>query len=85
MVVRFGHKRSHNERKIVTSKAGRAVKRRFIGHAADCTIYASLVNGTPLDGICTCGYGWQCVRRDDWGKMFSAEWLEANKSTKTKG
>jgi len=50
------------------------------GHAGDCTIYASLINGTPLDGICTCGYGWECVRHDDWDKMFSAEWLEANKS-----
>lgn len=50
------------------------------GHAGDCTIYASLVNMTPLDGICTCGYGWECVRRGDWDKMFSEEWLEANKS-----
>lgn len=26
-------------------------------HAGDCTIYASLSNGSPTDGICTCGYG----------------------------
>ena len=48
-------------------------------HAGDCTIYAALINGTPLDGICTCGYGLECVRRGDWDKMFSTEWLEANK------
>lgn len=23
----------------------------------DCSIYSSLVNGRPEDGICTCGYG----------------------------
>ena len=50
------------------------------GHAGDCTIYASLINGTPLDGICTCGYGWRCVRRSDWDNMFSVEWLKANKT-----
>jgi hypothetical protein len=48
-------------------------------HAGDCTIYAALINGTPLDGICTCGYGLECVRRGDWDKMFSIEWLEFNK------
>lgn len=48
-------------------------------HAGDCTIYAALINGTPLDGICTCGYGWECVRRSDWSKMFSKEWIEAHK------
>ena len=47
-------------------------------HDGDCTIYGSLINGTPLDGICTCGYGWECVRDGDWSKMFSQEWLEAH-------
>jgi len=49
-------------------------------HAGDCTIYASLVNGTPLDGICTCGYGWERIRHDDWTCMFSQEWLKAHNS-----
>lgn len=26
-------------------------------HSGDCTIYASLINKQPSDGICTCGYG----------------------------
>lgn len=52
---------------------------KFLDHAGDCTIYAALINGTPLDGICTCGYGLECVRRCDWDKMFSEEWLEHNK------
>lgn len=25
-------------------------------HAGDCTIYAAMMNGSPEDGICTCGY-----------------------------
>lgn len=25
-------------------------------HAGDCTIYSSLCNQRPTDGICTCGY-----------------------------
>lgn len=56
-----------------------SLQRVVRAHAGDCTIYAALINGTPLDGICTCGYGWECVRHSDWDKMFSAEWLEANK------
>ena len=47
-------------------------------HAGDCTIYRALMNNTPLDGICTCGYGWECVRCGDWNKMFSIEWIEVN-------
>ena len=47
------------------------------GHAGDCTIYASLCNGNAYDGICTCGYGWQVVRKDgDESEMFSKERTE---------
>jgi hypothetical protein len=44
-------------------------------HEFDCTIYRSLINGTPLDGICTCGYGWSLVRKGegDWSEMYSDE------------
>lgn len=42
-------------------------------HAGDCTIYALLQSGTPIDGICTCGYGWSLVRLGDWSKMYSQE------------
>ena len=43
-------------------------------HDGDCTIYASIIEGKHIeytDGICTCGYGWECVRHGDWSKMFS--------------
>ena len=33
-------------------------------HDGDCTIYSSLCNGRPEDGICTCGYG-NCRYRSD--------------------
>lgn len=33
-------------------------------HDGDCTIYASLVNGNPNDGICTCGYAHDCAAGD---------------------
>lgn len=33
-------------------------------HDGDCTIYASLCNGEPWDGICTCGGGARRARRD---------------------
>lgn len=42
-------------------------------HAGDCTIYRSVANGRPADGICTCGYGWTLVRQGDWSEMYSAE------------
>ena len=45
-------------------------------HAGDCTIYASLSNSRPIDGICTCGYGWRRVRVGDWSEMYSKERLE---------
>lgn len=63
------------ESKVINFK--RQVRRQ---HDGDCTIYSSLVNGSALDGICTCGYGWECVRHGDWEKMFSDEWLEARKN-----
>lgn len=28
-------------------------------HSGDCSIYSALINGSPTDGICTCGYGAQ--------------------------
>lgn len=45
------------------------------GHAGDCTIYAALINGSPTDGICTCGYGWSIVSKGDgdWSEMYSEE------------
>lgn len=47
---------------------------QLTSHLGDCTIYRSLINQTPSDGICTCGYGWSLVRRDaDWSQMYSAE------------
>ncbi len=42
-------------------------------HAGDCTIYRAMINQNPTDGICTCGYGWEQVRKGDWSKMFSEE------------
>lgn len=44
-------------------------------HAGDCTIYASVINQMPFDGICTCGYGWHLVRETggDWKEMRSEE------------
>jgi hypothetical protein len=43
-------------------------------HDGDCTFYSSLVNGRVEDGICTCGYGRQVLRRDnDDGEMYSPE------------
>jgi len=45
-------------------------------HDGDCTIYASLINGNPEDGICTCGYGHQLKRRGDYSEMYSKERLE---------
>ena len=45
-------------------------------HDGDCTIYALLMNGNPENGICTCGYGWEQVRKGDWSQMYSKELLE---------
>lgn len=47
-------------------------------HAGDCTIYRALINGRPVDGVCTCGYGWSIVRKGegDWSEMYSAELKE---------
>lgn len=46
-------------------------------HAGDCTIYSALINGTPMDGICTCGYGRECERRGDFSQKISNERLQA--------
>lgn len=50
-------------------------------HDGDCTIYASLNNGRPYDGICTCGFGWQQIRKGDYSQIYSKEReaAEANK------
>lgn len=42
-------------------------------HSGDCTIYASMCNGEPTDGICTCGYGLRKVREGDWSQVYSKE------------
>lgn len=42
-------------------------------HSGDCTIYASMCNGEPTDGICTCGYGLRKVRQGDWSQVYSKE------------
>ena len=42
-------------------------------HAGDCTIFAALMNGSPEDGICTCGYGRERVRHGDRSEMYSEE------------
>lgn len=36
----------------------KAARPRVTRHDGDCTWYASLTNGSSMDGICTCGYGW---------------------------
>jgi hypothetical protein len=48
-------------------------KYSFKNHSGDCTIYSSLINGRPFDGICTCGYGWEQVRKGTYAEMFSEE------------
>jgi len=42
-------------------------------HDGDCSIYASLVNGNPEDGICNCGYGLECMRKGNYSEMYSGE------------
>jgi len=57
-------------------KAANEVERLRAGpaqHDGDCTIYASPVDRHPEYGICTCGYGWRCVRKGNWSKMYSRE------------
>jgi len=51
-------------------------------HAGDCTIFASLSNGTPESGICTCGLGWKEVRKGNWNHMYSDELEEKLKHDK---
>ncbi len=55
-------------------------------HAGDCTIYSALINGRPYDGICTCGYGWQCVSaKGDESKMLSEERMRQNEKVSHAG
>ena len=51
-------------------------------HDGDCSIYASLSNGNPEDGICMCGYGHQLMRKGDYSQMYSRELQEILKSQK---
>ncbi len=46
---------------------------RLTKHSGDCTIYASLINNRPEDGICTCGYGLQQKREGDFSQIYSNE------------
>jgi hypothetical protein len=55
-------------------------------HDGDCSIYSLLMNGTPEDGICTCGYGQQ-VRRErpgDISEMYSEELKKGMKEFDTR-
>lgn len=45
-------------------------------HEGDCTIYSSMINGRPTDGICTCGYSHQLTWDGDYSEMYSEERLE---------
>ena len=47
-------------------------------HDGDCSIYSSSDNGKPEDGICTCGYGLDYLRRNggDKSKLYSEELRE---------
>ncbi len=45
-------------------------------HDGDCTIYSSLSNRMPEDGICTCGYGHQLKGEADRSEMYSEELKE---------
>ena len=43
-------------------------------HDGDCTVYSSLINETPESGICTCGYGWQQLRKGyGYDHLYSGE------------
>jgi hypothetical protein len=55
-------------------------------HDGDCSIYSSVINGRPEDGICCCGYGIQ-VRRHlgDDSQMYSAERLESLRTDSVDG
>ena len=53
-------------------------------HDGDCTIYSCLHNGNPENGICTCGYGWQRVRKGNWDEMYSKELKEVIRDKKSK-
>src|SRR5690606_4753530 len=65
----------------LTRQRDEAVKRaeaaearfRYHGHAGDCTIYASLDNGNPTDGICTCGFALRESRAGRPADFLSAE------------
>lgn len=53
-------------------------------HDGDCSIYSALLNSTPEDGICTCGYAherqpemFETGRTAEWYTlMYSEELLE---------
>jgi len=53
--------------------ATRSHKTSIKGHSGDCTIFATLNNGNPEDGICICGYGLEKMRQGDLSEMYSDE------------
>lgn len=49
-------------------------------HSVDCTIYASIHNQLPTDGICTCGYGLKILKKyNNDSKIYSEERSKAMK------
>jgi hypothetical protein len=53
-------------------------------HDGDCTIYSSPANKNPWDGICTCGYGLQLLRKEDSSEMCSRELRERLENERSK-
>ncbi len=52
-------------------------------HDGACAIYSPLNNGSPEDGICTCGYALQQARLEDYSEIYSKE-LRAKLESQTK-
>jgi len=50
--------------------------RKLSQHSGDCSVYASLHNGRPEDGVCTCGYGLQVMRETGDNKELCSEELK---------
>jgi len=42
-------------------------------HDGDCTIYSSMDNGMATDGICTCGYGMEMMRKNEFCHIYSKD------------
>ena len=52
----------------------------MLKHDGDCTIFASILNNNPTDGICTCGYGLSLIRKLNGSQIFSDERRKINHS-----